>query len=225
MNGEVLETLARTLEVALAATALAAAVGIPLGIALSRRRGPLRGLLEALVTLPLVVPPTVLGYALLVCLGRATPFGRLWEGLFGFPLTFSLAGAVVAASVGAVPFVARGTAVALESLDGGLLETARTLGLSPRELLLRIELPLARRGIASGLLLAFARATGEFGATLMVAGDLPGRTRTAALAIHAALAAGREEEAFALSVALCLLSGLLLASSQLLLGSQGSARG
>ena len=127
---------------------------------------------------------------------------ELADGLLTAPLVFSQAGAVVAAFVAALPFVVRSSRAALEHVDPMLVRTARSLGASKLRVFLEIELPLARGGVLAGVLLGFARALGDFGITLMVAGDLPGETRTASLAIYSALSAGKESEAFALSLAL-----------------------
>lgn len=197
------EPLLLSLGIAGLATSLAAFAGIGIAAGVARLQRPLlRELADGLLTAPLVLPPTVVGYALLVALGRRSFFGRAWEHAFGAPLVFSQAGAVVAAFVAALPFVVRSSRAALEHVDPMLVRTARSLGASKLRVFLEIELPLARGGVLAGVLLGFARALGDFGITLMVAGDLPGETRTASLAIYSALSAGKESEAFALSLAL-----------------------
>jgi molybdate transport system permease protein len=168
------------------------------------------GLLDALLTAPMVMPPTVLGYYLLGVLGRATPFGRAWESLTGGPLVFTPTAAVLAASVSAFPFVVRSARAALEDVDVRLVGAARTLGASPLRAFFTIELPLARGGVASGLTLGFARALGDFGLTLMIAGNLPGLTQTGALAIYDALEAGREAEAGGMAAVMAALAIALI---------------
>jgi molybdate transport system permease protein len=188
--------------VAVAATLLAFLTGLPMAWVLARRVFPGRDLLEAITTLPLVLPPTVLGYYLLVVFGRHAPLGRLYESVTGSPLTFTIHGAVVASLLHAFPLVVRTARAGIDQVDRTLEDAARTLGAGELRVALRITLPLARPAIVAAGALAFARALGEFGVTLMVAGDLPGETRTAALAIYDAMSAGRDAEAQALAVIL-----------------------
>ncbi len=187
-----------SLRVAAVSTALVVAAGVALAWALARK--PFRGreALDALVTLPLVLPPTVLCYYLLVLLGRGSPIGRLYESLTGGPLVFTWQGAVVAAAVGALPLVVKTARAAFASVDSELEDAARTLGKSEWEVFRRVTLPLASRGILAAAMLAFARALGDFGATLMVAGNIPGRTQTAAVAIYDATQTGRDAHALTL---------------------------
>lgn len=182
--------------------ALAALVGLPvaLSLALGRWRG--RDLVEVLITAPLILPPTVLGYYLLVALGRRSSIGRLWEDVFGAPIVFTPTGCVVAAALAALPFVVKAGRTAFEEVDPGLLAAAATLGAGPGRRLRTILLPLARRGIAAGCMLGFAKALGDFGVTLMVAGNIPGLTRTAPLAIYDHLLAGRDTQAAGLALLL-----------------------
>jgi len=185
-----------SLGIALASTLIAGSVGVALAAALAtRRRFVGREAVDALVTAPLVVPPTVLGYYVLTLLGASSPLGRAIESLFGAPIVFTRAGAVLAATIGALPLVVKTARAALEGVDPTLVDVARTLGARPLRAFFAVRLPLAGRGVVAALTLAFARALGDFGLTLMVAGDIPGRTRTASLAIYDALAAGREAEA------------------------------
>jgi molybdate transport system permease protein len=198
-----LEPLALSLVVALVATVLAAVVGLGLALALGRLRHPLlREVLDGILTAPMVMPPTVLGYALLVALGRRSFLGSAWEQVVGSPLVFSRAGAVLAAFVAATPLIVRSSRAALDSVDERLVGVARTLGASETRAIVTILLPLAWRGIFAGILLGFARALGDFGITLMVAGDLPGETQTASLAIYDALMSGRQHEASVMAVTL-----------------------
>lgn len=160
------------------------------GLASGRRRGPLPALLDALCTLPLVLPPTVLGYYLILVVGRNGLLGPALRDL-GLQLIFSWQGAVVAATVVVFPLLYKSARAALEQVDPHLENAARTLGASELRILLTVSLPLAWKGIFAGLMLAFARGMGEFGATLMVAGNIPGKTQTLALAIYDAFQAGQ----------------------------------
>ena len=164
---------------------------------LARRRGPLPALLDALCTLPLVLPPTVLGYYLILVVGRNGLLGPALRDL-GLQLIFSWQGAVVAATVVVFPLLYKSARAALEQVDPHLENAARTLGASELRILLTVSLPLAWKGIFAGLMLAFARGMGEFGATLMVAGNIPGKTQTLALAIYDAFQAGDDPKALSL---------------------------
>jgi molybdate transport system permease protein len=196
-----------SLRVALLATAVVLIVGVALGWLLARRRFIGRELLDATVTLPLVLPPTVLGYYLLVLLGRSSPVGRAFEAITGIQLVFTWYGAVIAAAVGALPLMVKTSRAAIASVDRNLENAARTLGDSESQVFRRVTLPLVSRAIAAAAMLAFARALGDFGATLMVAGNIPGRTQTAAIAIYDATQAGRDQ--YALTLVL-VLSGVAL---------------
>ena len=187
-----------SLRVAFISTVLVVAVGVSLAWALAAKSFRGREALDALVTLPLVLPPTVLGYYLLVLLGRGSRLGQLYESITGGPLVFTWQGAVVAASVGALPLVVKTARAAFASVDAELEDAARTLGKSEWEVFRRVTLPLASRGVAAAAMLAFARALGDFGATLMVAGNIPGRTQTAAVAIYDATQTGRDAHALTL---------------------------
>jgi len=179
-----------SLRVAVLATMLALILGVALAWVLARRRFPGRDLLSAAVTLPLVLPPTVLGYYLLVALGRGSPIGRLLESTLGISLVFTWQGAVVASSVVALPLVVRSVQAAFEAINPDLENAARTLGRSEVAIAFTVTMPLAWRGILAGAVLAFARAIGEFGATLMVAGNIPGKTQTMPIAIYDAVQSG-----------------------------------
>ncbi|WP_251864572.1 molybdate ABC transporter permease subunit [Achromobacter sp. Marseille-Q4962] len=194
MDNPVWVPLALSLKVAGWATLLAAVAGTAAAYALSRWRWPGRDLLDALLTLPLVLPPTVLGYYLLVLLGRR---GVLGETLarWGIELVFTWQGAVIAAAVVAFPLVFKSARAAFENVDAQLENAARVLGIGEAGVFFRVTLPLASRGIAAGVLLGFARALGEFGATLMIAGNLPGRTQTLSVAIYEAVQAGDDATA------------------------------
>ena len=179
-----------SLRVAFLSTALAVAGGLWLAYLLANREFRGKDVLDAAVTLPLVLPPTVLGYYLLVLVGRASPLGRLWEEVFGSPLVFTWKAAVVAALLHALPLLVKSARAALESVDRGYERAARNLGASELKLFFRVSLPLARRSILAATALAFARALGDFGVTLMVAGNIPGRTQTVAVAIYDAVESG-----------------------------------
>jgi molybdate transport system permease protein len=197
-----------SLRVAIISTALVAVTGIALAWLLARKRFIGREMLDALVTLPLVLPPTVLGYYLLILLGRGSPIGRAIETATGWQIVFTWRGAVVAASIGALPLMVKTARAAIASVDVDLENAARTFGRSEWQVFRHVTLPLASRGITAGAMLAFARSLGDFGATLMVAGNIPGRTQTAAIAIYDATQAGRDR--FALILVL-ILSGLAFA--------------
>lgn len=211
-----MDPLLLTFEIAALATVLAGAVGGALAGLLANARFPGRELVDTITTAPMVMPPTVLGYYLLVALGRSSVVGRAWEAATGSPVAFTRTGAVVAAFVGALPLVVKNARAALEQVDGTLVLAARTLGATPLRAFFTVQLPLASRGVIAALMLAFARSTGDFGATLMLAGDIPGETRTAAIAIFDLFQAGRMEEATRLAVVLtAIVAALLLGVSRL----------
>jgi molybdate transport system permease protein len=186
--------LALSLKVALWATAINLVLGVAVAFGLSRWRSPARDVVDAVLTLPLVLPPTVLGYYLLVLLGRRGRVGA-WLHELGIDLVFTWQGAVIAATLVAFPLVHKAARAAFEAVDPQLESAARVLGLREAAVFFRVSLPLAARGITAGVLLAFARALGEFGATLMIAGNLPGRTQTLSVAIYTAVQAGDHRSA------------------------------
>ncbi len=183
-----------SLKVAGWATALNAVLGVGAAWALARWRSPLRDVVDAVLTLPLVLPPTVLGYYLLVLVGRRGVFGE-WLARLGIELVFTWQGAVLASTIVAFPLVLKSARAAFEGVDHQLENAARVLGVPEAGIFFRVTLPLAARGIIAGVLLAFARALGEFGATLMIAGNLPGRTQTLSVAIYEAVQAGDDNTA------------------------------
>jgi molybdate transport system permease protein len=207
-----------TLKVSLTATAGACVAGILAGFALSRRSLPGRELLDAFFTLPLVLPPTVIGYYLLVVFGRRGFVGQWMDEHLGMTLVFTWQGAALAAAVVAFPLVCKAARTAFEGVDQGLENAARTLGAGEWRVFMRVSLPLAWRGIVSGTMLALARAMGEFGATLMLAGNLPGRTQTLSLAVYEAVQAGRDDDAAFLVILTSLVCVTLLLASGKLLG-------
>jgi molybdate transport system permease protein len=172
-----------SLRVALASMALLAVPGIAVAWLLARRDFPGKTLVDALVHLPLVLPPVVTGYLLLLLLGRNQPFGAWLYGWSGIALAFTWKGAVVAAAAMAFPLMVRPARLAFALVDPGLEQAAATLGASPWRVFLGVSLPLALPGVAAGLVLAFARSLGEFGATITLAGDIPGESRTLPVAI------------------------------------------
>ena len=180
------------------ATAIALVFGVSFAWALARLRFWGKEWLDAAITLPLVLPPTVLGYYLLVVLGQRSFLGRAHEWFWGSPLTFTPAAAVVAATIHALPLMVKSVRAAFEALDQRLEDAARTLGASELRVFLTVTLPLARRSIQAATVLAFARALGDFGVTLMIAGNIPGKTQTASVAIYDAVQAGREQDALVL---------------------------
>ena len=195
MDAPAWTALLLSLKVAGWATAVTLAMGLALGFLLARVRFPGRELLDTLLTLPMVMPPTVLGYYLLVLLGRQGPVGAWLQDTFGISLIFTWQGAVVAASIVAFPLVLKPARAAFEAIDPRLEQAARVLGLTEAAVFFRVTLPLAWRGILAGVLLAFARALGEFGATLMVAGSIPGKTQTLSVAVYEAVQAGQDDVA------------------------------
>lgn len=179
-----------SLQVAAMATAICLVVGVALAWLLARRRFWGRELLSALVTLPLILPPTVLGYYLLQVLGRRTVVGEFLEDTFGIRIAFAWEGAVLASAIVALPLMVRSAQAAFENVDPSLENAARTLGRSNVAVFFTVTLPLAWQGVLAGMALTFARAIGEFGATIMLAGNIPGRTQTMPVAIYDAWQSG-----------------------------------
>lgn len=206
--------LAITLQVALSATLLGGVTVLAVVMSTHGRR--LGSVLDAVLTVPLVLPPTVLGYYLLVTFGARGPLGHAWEAVFGNPLAFTRAAAIFAATITSLPLVLQGTRAAFDAVDPTMLEAARMLGATRWSALARVGLPLAARGVASALLLGFARACGDFGLTLMLAGNIPGETRTASLALYDAVLAGHDDEARQLALTLLALALVIFAVVQTL---------
>ena len=172
-----------SLRVALPATAIAGITGVASGYALAKGRFPGRDVLETIGSLPIILPPTVIGFYLLEVLSPGTQVGGFLTRVVGHVLVYNVTGCIVAAAVAAFPFCMRAARTAIEGVDPLLEQAARTMGLSNWRIALQVTLPLARRGIAAGLTIGCARALGEYGATLMVGGDINGKTRTLSLAI------------------------------------------
>lgn len=199
-----------SLVVATIATLVAFIIGVPLAWMLARRNFRGRSLLEVLVLLPMVLPPTVIGYYLLLVVGRQGMIGKVIESVVGAPLVFTPAAAVLATVVAAAPFLIRSAQGGFEQVDATYEDAARTLGRSEISIFTSVTVPLAWRGIVAGTTLCFARAMGEFGATLMLAGNIPGRTQTASLAVYDAVQAGDLRRALTLSLILSVVTGSAL---------------
>jgi molybdate transport system permease protein len=198
--------IALSLRVASAAMLLVVPLGVALALLQARRRYPLRRLVDALILLPLVLPPSVVGFLLVLVLGRRGPLGRLLEAWLDVRLVFSPAAAVIASSVVALPILVKTAQPAFEAVPAELERVGRSLGLGPLALFGRVTLPAAWRGVVAASVLAFARAIGEFGATLMFAGQIPGRTNTMPLEIYSAWQGGDDARALLYVVVLSALS-------------------
>jgi len=212
--------LALSLKVALWATAIDLVLGVAIGFALARLRFPGRELVDSILLLPMVLPPTVLGYYLLVVVGRHGWLGAWLESRFDIRLVFTWQGAVIAAAIVGFPFVCKSARAAFEAVDAQYEQAAKVLGLGAMAIFARVTMPLAWRGILAGVLLAFARALGEFGATLMVAGSIPGKTQTLSIAVYEAVQAGQDE----LANVLVLMTSLACIAVLLLAGRLAPAR-
>ena len=206
-----------TLKVAVLATLLAGLTGIALGWWMARRRFAGHAVVDSFLMLPMVLPPTVLGYYLIVVVGRNGVLGRYLDQWFGINLMFTWQGAVIAASIVSLPLIYKAARAAFEDADPRMVLAARTLGASELEIFLRISLPLAGRGVVAGLMLAFARAMGEFGATLMIAGNLPGKTQTLSIAEYDAVQAGNDAQALWLTLLISVVCMFVLVVSSRLL--------
>ena len=193
MPPEVLPALTLSLKVAFCATATNTVLGTAAGYLLARKRFPGRKLLDTVLILPMVLPPTVLGYYLLVLTGKQSFIGRWLEQTFGISLIFTWQGAVLAAMTVTFPLVTKPARAAFESVNPNLEKMATVFGASRIRRFFNVTLPLAWRGILAGVLLAFARALGEFGATLMIAGSIPGETQTLSVAVYEAVQAGQDD--------------------------------
>jgi molybdate transport system permease protein len=203
-----------------AMAALAVAVTLPAALALAwvlaRRNWPGKLLVETLVTLPLVLPPVATGLVLLLVLGRNGWIGAALQQWFGMEIVFTWKAVAAAMMVMSFPLVVRGARVGFESVDRSLEEVARTLGASPGKVFFGVTLPLARRGVLAGVVLGFARALGEFGATMVVAGNIPGRTTTLPLAIYTNIILGDDTAALELiAISFTLALGAVLLGERL----------
>lgn len=201
-----LDPVILSLKVALVAVALVFAVGLVVSRAMARGDFPGKNVLESLIILPMVLPPTVLGYGLLILLGKRGPVGGFLLEAFDFQLIFTWWAAVIASAVVSFPLMYQSAKAAFAGVDVSLEQAARTLGAGELRIFLTVTLPLAWPGILAGLVLSFARALGEFGATLMVAGNIPGKTQTIPLAIYFAVESGETAAARNLVLVITLLS-------------------
>ena len=213
----IVSPLLLTLKVAGLATLGAFLLGVALAWLLTRYTFPGRDLADVILTLPLVMPPTVLGYYLLVMLGRRGFLGQWLQDTFGVSLIFTWQGAVIAAGIASLPLIFKSARAAFAEVEKNCEDAARTLGASELAVFWRVSLPLAWRGLLAGTMLAFARAMGEFGATLMVAGNLPGRTQTLSMAVYDAVQAGDLDRANLLVLIITLVSVAVLYGSGKLL--------
>lgn len=204
-----LSPLFLTIKVSLTATVFTVAVGLALAWVMAKRDFIGKNLLDVLIMQPLVIPPTVLGYYLLSAFGAGSPVGRFLEGL-GINIVFTWKGAVLAALISSLPLFVKPARAALEGVGAELEDAARLLGKTEAQIIRTITLPLAWRGIVAGTVMAFARATGEFGATLMVAGNIPGLTRTLPIAIYDAVQSGDNYTANLLVAIITLFSFVVL---------------
>ena len=205
-----------SLRVAVLATGFSFVIGLALAYTMARHRFRGRETLDALVTLPIVLPPTVLGYYLLVLIGRNSVVGEIFEKLFGTPLVFTWQAAVLAAMLHSIPLLVRSSRAALEGVDRSIENAARTLGASESRIFFKITLPLARRSILAATAFAFARAMGDFGVTIMIAGNIPGRTQTMAVAIYDAVQAGRSGPALVMVIIISAITlGILFLTNRL----------
>ena len=199
-----------SLRVAAISTVLALALGLWVAWLLANHSFRWKEVVDAAVTLPLVLPPTVLGYYLLVLFGRSSPLGKIYEWIVGHPLVFTWQAAVVAALFHATPLLIKSARAAFENLDPSYERAARNLGASEWRLFWRVVLPLTRRSILAASALAFARALGDFGITLMIAGNIPGRTQTVALAIYDAVESGKGNVALTLVLVISVVAVVIL---------------
>ncbi|MGI6120601.1 MAG: molybdate ABC transporter permease subunit [Desulfosporosinus sp.] len=199
-----------SLKVAFAAVIIVTGIAIPIASFMARREFPGKDIVESVLTLPLVLPPSVVGFMLLVVFGKNGPIGKLLEQWFHTRVIFSIAGAIIAATVVAFPLMYQSVKAAVEGVDQDLEKAARTLGAGEIRVFFTITLPLAWNGVVAGLVLAFARSLGEFGATLMVAGNIPGKTQTMPIAIYMANEAGDTRQASILVIIMTLFSFMVI---------------
>lgn len=210
MEDSVFFSVRLSLQVASVATALIMLTGIPFAYFLARRDFWGKELLDVLFTLPLVLPPTVTGYYLILLFGRNGFIGRFIYEWTGWSIMFTWYAAVLASFIVALPLMIKTTRAAIESVDKNLINASFTLGHSEFNTALKVILPLAKRGIVAGTVLSFARAMGEFGATLMLAGNLPGRTDTMPIAIYSLAGSGEWSQAHLMVLLMTAMSGVLL---------------
>jgi molybdate transport system permease protein len=210
MEGSILFSVRLSLQVAAVSTALIVLAGIPVAYFLARKDFRGKELIDVLFTLPLVLPPTVTGYYLIILFGRNGFIGRVIYEWTGWSIMFTWYAAVLASFIVALPLMIKTTRAAIESVDRNLINASYTLGHSEFNTALKVILPLAKRGIVAGTVLSFARAMGEFGATLMLAGNLPGRTDTMPIAIYSLAGSGEWSQAHLMVMLMTAMSGVFL---------------
>ncbi len=203
-------SLRLSLQVAVAATILVVAIGVPIAYLLARKEFPGKELLDILLTLPLVLPPTVTGYYLIIAFGRNGYIGRYLHEWLDWGIMFTWYAAVLASFVVALPLMIKAGRAAVESVDKNVITAAHALGHSELSAALHVTLPLARRGLLAGAVLSFTRALGEFGATLMLAGNIPGKTNTMPLAIYSLAGSGDWHQATGMVALLTLMAAVFL---------------
>jgi len=210
-GGIVWDPIYLSLRVALLATLWALVVGIGLAVLLSWKRLPGADFIDALISVPLVLPPTVLGYYLIVSLGPDSAVGRAWQWATGSPLAFSFHAAVIAAAVGSLPLVVRAVKIGLDAIDPSYPAAARTLGAGPLRVFVTITLPLGLPGIIAGAMLGFARALGDYGATMMFASARPhDNLPTASIAVIDYIVANHEAEARRMAITMTVVGIVML---------------
>ncbi|PKM66540.1 MAG: molybdate ABC transporter permease subunit [Firmicutes bacterium HGW-Firmicutes-2] len=195
MNNVNLFPLYLSFRVAFTATIISFLFGLPIAYFLSRGHGKAVDFVDTLTNLPVVLPPTVLGYYLLVLLGRQSPIGAFLENNFNTRIVFTPTGAIIAATVVAIPYLIKASKTAFLEINQDYLNAARLLGRGELNIFFTVVMPIAWRGIVAGLTMSFARALGDFGTTLMVSGSIPNKTMTMPIAIYDALQAGNKEMA------------------------------
>jgi molybdate transport system permease protein len=210
------QSLLLTLKLAAVTTLLLAALGLPLAHWINTTRRRIASAVEALVSLPVVLPPTVIGFYLLIAFSPNHPPGSWWRAVFGAPLAFSFTGLVFASVLYSLPFAMQPFQAALRSVPGELLDAGSALGAPPWRVWSRLHLPLAWRGVAAGLTLGFAHTLGEFGVVLMIGGSIPGVTRVASIALYDEVQALDTAQAHVFAAVLLVLSFVLLLTVTLL---------
>ena len=204
------EPIILSIRVALAATAIAFFLGIFFAYLLTKKKVPGKNIWETILILPMILPPSIVGYLLLKLFGKRGPIGAFLLDTFGIQVVFTWIACVIAATVVALPLMYQNAKGAFQSVDPTLETAARTLGSSSFKVFRTVTMPLSIPGIVSGIVLTFARALGEFGATLMLAGNIPGRTQTIPTAIYYSVVTGKEDEAMNLVVVMVLFSFALV---------------
>ena len=213
-----------TLQLAIATTAVLLVISLPLAWWLATTRNRFRPLIEAVTALPLVLPPTVLGFYLLILMRPDAPFGAFWVSITGDTLAFSFSGLLLASVIYSLPFAVQPLQTAFASVPIPVVDAARTLGATSRDAFFSISLPLAKRGFLTAAVLSFAHTIGEFGVVLMVGGNIPGKTRVVSIEIFSAVETLNYQTAHLLSLGLLLFSFLVLTLVYLMNGRAGGAR-